>query len=180
MNRSIRMALLLFFLATPAHAQECKIKIAVAHWDGKSLEIGLTADQSKFWNREKAKHYPTFCLDGTAPDYMIAWTERTSSDEIKKLTVRRGAGGSNPEAVVPNPTGQTADSAHYFIFDLSKQPAVVIHSGSGAKDSGTTPERPAERPGLAERPLDTSRLSSSIPDPAEAMKNALDWLRKKH
>jgi hypothetical protein len=181
MNHSIRIALVLFFLAIPAGAQECKVKIALAHWDGKALEIGLTAEQSKLWNREKEKHYPAFCLDGTAPDYVIAWTERTSSDEIKKLTVRRGAGGSNPESVITVSAVQNSDSAHYFIFDLSMEPAAVIHSGSGAKNSGTTSERPTGRPGItAEKPLDTSRLSTSVPDPADAMKNALDWLKKKH
>jgi hypothetical protein len=181
MDRSICIALTLFFLATPSHAQECKVKIAVAHWDGKALEIGLTADQSKFWSREKTNHYPTFCLDGTAPDFIIAWTERTSSDEIKKLTVRRGAGGSNPESVITVSAVQNSDSAHYFIFDLSKEPAAVIHAGSGAKSSSPVPERSMERQGMAaERPLDPSRISASVPDPADAMKNALDWLKKKH
>lgn len=181
MNHSIRIALVLFFLAIPAGAQECKVKIALAHWDGKALEIGLTADQSKLWNREKEKHYPAFCLDGTAPDYVIAWTERTSSDEIKKLTVRRGAGGSNPESVITVSAVQNSDSAHYFIFDLSKEPAVLIHAGSGAKSSSPVPERSMERQGMAaERPFDPSRITSSVPDPADAMKNALDWLKKKH
>jgi hypothetical protein len=181
MKRTTLIAIIFFFLATPASGQECKVKIAVAHWDGKALQIGLTADQSKFWTGEKAKRYPAFCLDGTAPDYVIAWTERTSSDEIKKLTVHRGAGGSNPEAAISDPTGPSADSAHYFIFDLSKDPGVVIHSGSGSRDSGGVPERPIEKGGIAaERPLDTSRISVSVPDPAEAMKNAVDWLKKNH
>jgi len=182
MNRSIQTAAILFFLATPSGAQECKVKFAVAHWDGKALEIGLTPDQSKFWGREKGKHYPALCLDGTAPDYVIAWTERTTSDEIKKLTVRRGAGGSDREKVITIAAGPSADSAHYFIFDLSKQPAVVVHTGAGGKESVSTAERPlGERPGaMPDKPLDLSRLPTSVPDPAEAMKNALDWLKKKH
>jgi hypothetical protein len=182
MKYSIQTAAILFFLVIPAAAQECKIKIAVAHWDGKALEIGLTPDQSKYWTREKGKRYPTFCLDGTMPDYVIVWTERTSSDEIRKLTVRRGAGGSDPEKVITLAAGPSADSAHYFIFDLSKEPAVVVHTGAGAKESVSTAERPlGERLGpMPDKSLDISRLPNSVPDPAEAMKNAFDWLRKKH
>jgi hypothetical protein len=72
MKHSTRTAAMLSLLATAAGAQECKVKIAVAHWDGKALEIGLAPEPSKFWGREKAKRYPALCLDGTAPDYVIA------------------------------------------------------------------------------------------------------------
>ena len=182
MKRSIQTAAIIFLLATLAGAEECKIKIAIAHWDGKALEIGLTPDQSKFWIGEKAKRYPTFCLDGTVPDYVIVRTERTSSDETKKLAVRRGAGGSDPEKVITVSPGPGAESTHYYTFDLSKQPAAVIHTGTGAKDSPTSAERPTTSRGtsVSQRALDTSRLSSTFPDPAEAMKNAFDWLKKKH
>jgi hypothetical protein len=182
MKRSIQTAAILSLLATAAGAEECKVKITVAHWDGKALEIGFTSEQSRFWNREKAKRYPALCLDLTAPDYVIAWTERPSSDEIRKLAVRRGAGGSDPEKIISIPAGPSADSAHYFIFDLSKQLAVVVHTGAGAKELVSTAERPlGERPdAMPDKPLDLSRLPNSVPDPAEAMKNALDWLKKKH
>jgi hypothetical protein len=181
MKRSIRTAVVFFFLATPAGAQECKVKFAVAHWDGKALEIGLTADQAKFWNRERAKRYPTFCLDGTAPDYVVAWTERSSSAEIAKLTVRRGAGGSNAESVITVPLDEGGASAHYFIFDLSKQPAEVIRTGVGLRDAPAvlgSPLPTGSRPG--DTVVDVSHLAATVPDPAEAMKNALDWLKKKH
>ncbi|MGH9711707.1 MAG: hypothetical protein ACRD5M_00175 [Candidatus Acidiferrales bacterium] len=172
--------MIILLLTTPVNAQQCKSKIVVAYWDGMALQIGLTGDQAKFWGREKTKRYPALCLDGKAPDYVIAWTDRASTVELRKTAVHRGTGGSDPEKVIAASASQAGDSAQYFIFDLSQDPAQIIHTGSGAKSSPIVAEQP---PGLDLKPLDKgidlSRTTSTAPDPVEAMKNALAWLKKK-
>jgi hypothetical protein len=180
MARNLSTFLLFFSIATCTSAQDCKIKFAVAYWDGRTLEVGLTFDQAKFWGREKAKRYPTLCLNGDQPDFVIAWTERTASDEIKKVAVRRGAGGSNAEKALTASLDQDATSAHFYIFDLSKQPAEVVRTGVGVRDAPPvlgSPLQTGSRPG--EGVADVSHLAATVPDPVEAMRYALDWLKKK-
>lgn len=178
--RTLSTFLLFFSIAICTSAQECKIKIAVAHWDGKTLQIGLTPDQAKFWNREKAKRYSRLCLSGDQPDYVIAWSENSSTGDLTKLPVRRGAGKSNPEAPISIPVERLGDAAHYAIYDLSKTSAEAIHSGVGSREASAPAEPPMGRiTNMPEPKLDVSRTSTSIADPAEAMRNALDWLKKK-
>jgi hypothetical protein len=71
-------------LAVSAGAQTCKVKIAVGYTDGEKTEIGFTAEQKKFWEREGAKHYAGFCLDAREPNYLILWTEGLTGGSRKK------------------------------------------------------------------------------------------------
>jgi hypothetical protein len=172
--------LFLLFLAPSVSAQACKVTFAIAHWDGKTVQVGLSPDQAKFWNREKAKRYSGLCLSGYEPDFVIAWSENSSAGDLTKLPVRRGAGKSNPEAPVSIPLERLGDAAHYAIYDLSKTSAEAIHSGTGSRQASAPAEPPMGRiTAMPEPNLDVSRTSTSIADPTEAMRNALDWLKKK-
>jgi len=181
MGRPVYAPLILLLLAAPAGAQSCKFKIAFAYWDGKTLQLGLTPDQAKSWAREKTKRYADFCLDGSSPDYVIAWTDRGSALDLSKLVLHRGIGGADPEKSINVDEGMAGATASYVVFDLSKDPAAVIHSGSSSMSAPATLESPPRSPAKPmDRGLDVSRVSVSAPDPADAMRTALNWLKKKH
>jgi hypothetical protein len=196
--KPLRYVLALILLLWPAagRAQDCKIRFSVAYSDGKDLQVGLTADQTKFWQHEAEKRYRGLCLDVEKPEYLIYWTENISGDVVVQSAVqdlnrvRRAAPSTTqrfgPEGstlrVLPNPV--VREAAYYFVLDLSKQPPEVIRKGTGSQD------RPAETSkssrvsgGTAtvgrSQEMNAGDLSKTIADPVAAMKSALDWLKKK-
>jgi hypothetical protein len=191
------LALILVLWPAASRAQDCKIRFSVAYSDGKDLQVGLTADQTKFWQRDAEKRYKGLCLDTEKPEYLIYWTEDVSGDVLVQSAVqdlnrvKRSASTSvtqryGPEGstlrVLPNPV--VREAAYYFVLDLSKQPPEVIRKGAGSQD------RPAETSHSSRvsggsatvgrsQEMNSTDLSKTIADPVAAMKSALDWLKKK-
>ena len=75
------LALLLASFALAAPAQDCKLKFSVVFSDSKDLQIGLTADQKKMWDKDGAKKFKGMCLDDKNPDYIILWNQGMSGAE---------------------------------------------------------------------------------------------------
>jgi hypothetical protein len=174
-----------------ANAQTCKVKIAVVYTNGKDMQIGLTAEQQKFWDRDGAKHFPGFCLDPKEPNYVILWSEGLSGSELTKSSIdqfNRGRAtgqntstGSTTPINSPNwasgralirPTQQVREKADYWVMDMSTTPPSAVRQGTGYQD---VPMGRANQPGQA---MKTSDLASTIADPAAAMENALRWIKK--
>jgi hypothetical protein len=179
-----------------AAAQECKVKFAVAYADGKALQVGLTAEQKKFWDREGAKHFKGMCLDAKESNYIILWSEGLSGAEsaqagIDQFNRGRATGQTASMPTNPNPDkSSTTDSrlisgtayirpsqevrekADYLILDTAKTPFAVVRKGQGYQD---VPVGRANHPGESTKASD---MASTIADPAAAMENALKWLKK--
>ena len=178
------------FLATIASAQDCRVKIAVAYTDGTKTEVGLTAEQQKFWDREAAKHFPGFCLDPKDPNYLILWSEGLSGNELTKSSIDqfnrgRSVGQNTSVGTTPvnspnwvsgraliRPSQAVREKADYWVFDLSANPPAMVRQGTGYQD---VPMGRANQPGQT---LKTSDLASTIADPAAALENAMKWIKK--
>ena len=177
-------------------AQECKVKFVVAHSDGKAMQVGLTPEQKKFWDREGAKHFTGMCLDAKEPNYIILWSEGLSGAELAQSSLDqfnrgRATGQNSTTPVNPNadktsttdssqtsgtayirPSQEIREKADYWILDTSKTPFPVIRKGQGYQD---VPLGHANQPGESAKASD---MASTIADPVAAMENALKWLRK--
>jgi len=191
------LSLILLLWPVASRAQDCRIRFSVTYADGKDLEVGLTADQTKFWQHEAEKHYKGLCLDTEKPEYLIYWTEDMSGDVLVQSTVqdlnryrraaastgirRYGAEGATLR-VLPNPI--VREAAYYYVLDLSKQAPEVIRKGVGSQDRPAETSRSSRVSGgsatvVRSQEMHAGDLSKTIADPVAAMKNALDWLKKK-
>jgi hypothetical protein len=195
-NKIVCVAALALAGPVLATAQECKVKFAVAYADGKTLQVGLTAEQKKFWDREGVKHFKGMCLDAKEPNYIILWSEGLSGAEsaqagIDQFNRGRATGQTASTPTNPNPDkSSTTDSglisgttyirpsqevrerADYLILDTSKTPFAIVRKGQGYQD---VPVGRANQPGESAKASD---MASTIADPAAAMENALKWLKK--
>jgi len=179
-------------------AQECKAKFAVEYTDGQHMQSGLTPDQRKYWETEGAKKLKGMCLDFAKPDYLIVWSVGVSGKELAESGVgnfnrarETGEASTSVNQASSNKMSTTdsrwVDStvfvmassavrakADYMILDLSKNPASVIRMGQGYRD---LPSGMGVASGHGEK-INSQDLSSTIPDPAAALENALKWLKK--
>ena len=183
---SPRVCALIFFLAASAlsgSAQDCKLKFSVAYTDGKTVQVGLTSDQKKMWDREGARKFKGMCLDDKTPEFVILWNQGLNGAELAQISVDRfnEARTTDPRSNGPNagsatynirPSSQVRGKAIYFVMDASKKPYPVLHQGEGYQD---VPQGTQNSPGQT---INTSDLASTIPDPVEALSNALKWLKK--
>jgi hypothetical protein len=191
------LAVILLLWPTVSRAQDCKIRFSVAYSDGKDLQVGLTADQTKFWQHEAGKRYKGLCLDEEKPEFLIFWTEATAGDVLVQSVaqdlnrVRRAASatsirhyGTEGSTLLVLPNNVVREAAYYYVLDLSKQPPEVIRKGAGAQDRPAESSRSTRISGGSttvahSHEMNTADLSKTIADPAAAMKSALDWLKKK-
>ena len=185
-----RVRALVLFLAVSAlssSAQDCKLKFSVAYSDGKSIQVGLTPEQKKMWDHDSVKKFKGLCLDDKAPDYIVLWNQNVNGAELAKTSVDqfnaiRSTGESNTTAPTSpfvnsatfyvHPSSQVRGKANYLVLDTSKKPYGMIHQGEGYQD---VPQGNLNGPG---EKVQTSDLASTIPDPVEALSNALKWLKK--
>jgi hypothetical protein len=187
MHRALCLAILVAGSPLLPAAQECRLKFVVTYNDGKMLQVGLTPEQKKFWEREGAKHFKGMCLDGKEPNYIILWSEELSGAEAAKAAIdqfnRVRTTGEAPTTRDTNsslmsatiylrPTGAVREKADYWILDTSKTPYLVIRKGQAYQD---VPFSRANQPGES---VKASDVASTIADPAAAMENALKWLKK--
>lgn len=181
-----------------ALGQECKTKFAVAYTDGKTLQVGLTQEQKKFWDHDGAKKFKRMCLDQLKPDYLILWTYGLSGAELNQVGVdsynrarETGQATSGPNStsnektsttdtrwmdsnVFIRPSAVVRAKADYWVLDTSKQPYPVIRKGQGYRDlpdGMDVVNRPGEKSSVSDS-------ASTIADPAVALENALKWLKK--
>ncbi len=195
-TKGLLFVLLLATFAPFIEAQECKTKFVVVYTDGKNSQIGLTADQKKFWDREGAKKFKGMCLDYKEPNYIILWAAGLSGAELAKVNLdkfnlTRAAGQSSfstasegspsgisrdaymvSESVYFGPSGVVRGRADYWIMDTSKNTYPVIRKGQGYRD---VPMGKMNGPG---EKASASDMASTIADPVAAMENALKWLKK--
>ena len=184
-----RVRALILFLAVSAlssRAQECKLKFSVAYTDGKTIQVGLTPEQKKMWDHDGAKKFKGMCLDDKAPGFVILWNQGLNGAELGQTSVDqfntvRSTGQSNATLDAPfvtsstfyvHPSSQIRGKANYSVLDTSKKPYVPVHQGEGHQD---VPQGTQNSPGQT---INTSDLASTIPDPVEALANALKWLKK--
>lgn len=172
-------------------AQDCKVKFAVVYADGESLQTGLTPEQKKMWEHDAAKKYKRMCLDEKDPNYLVLWSEGLSGAELSKVSlshfnsVRTTGQVPGPSVVDTHssvmsrtihlkPSSQVRARADYFVFDMSKNPYVLVRQGQGYQD---VPQGGSNRPN---EKLGNSDIASTIADPAAALENALKWLKKEN
>jgi len=187
LRRFLVVALLLCSAALLAPAQDCKLKFSVAYTDGKDLQVGLTQDQKKMWDHDGSKKFRGICLDDKTPDYIILWNQGLNGSELAKASVDQAnvtlSTGEYINTRVTNssvtsayhyvrPSSQVRGKALYFILDTSKKPFPMIHQGEGYQDV------PRDVRKGVDQAVDASDLASTIPDPVEALSNALKWLKK--
>ncbi|MGH9714924.1 MAG: hypothetical protein ACRD5M_16645 [Candidatus Acidiferrales bacterium] len=138
--RILKFGPLLIFLLWPttSGAQDCKLRFSVAYLDGKSLQVGLTPDQKKFWTHKGAVQYPGLCLDDLKPDHLIIWMRGTPDEEIAQSAARafkraRDGKGSAKTQVVATQTGEPITPGvpgYYWVFDLSGDSTEIIFKGA--------------------------------------------------
>jgi hypothetical protein len=80
--------LISIFLSAPSWAQDCRIRFSIGYSDGKKIQMGLTHDQTRFWQRDSEKVYSGLCLDWTKPSYAIIWTESLSGEGAVESVVQ--------------------------------------------------------------------------------------------
>ena len=195
MNKFLLIFIFLAVASSDCAAQDCKVKFSVAFTDGKTLKIGLTAEQKNLWGREGAKKFKGICLDSTKPDYVILWTEGVSGGEAVDTTVDQinrgrstgettsipvdpghGSPGSSSGWITSDialiPSGIVRGKADYAILDMSMNPAQTVHKGTGFQD---VPAETIKQPGQA---TDSSDFASTIADPSDALEKALKWIKQ--
>jgi hypothetical protein len=170
-------------------AQECKAKFAVVYTDGKDQQVGLTPEQKKMWDHDGPRKFKGMCLDDKAPDFIILWNNGFNGSELAKASLDRAnvilSTGQNPNPTTTTtqasvtsayhyvrPSSQVQGKANYFVLDTSKKPYAVIHQGQGYQDV------PGDVKSGVDRSVNTSDVASTIPDPVDALENALKWLKK--
>ena len=102
-NVSILLAFLLLGFKN-SNAQTCTISYSVAFSDGKTVQVGLTAEQKKFLEGDGTKRYKGICLNPANPDYLILWTEGLS-ERPGKSDGRRGNQRARPGETTSTPSG---------------------------------------------------------------------------
>ena len=182
---AVSLPLLCAALLTPA--QDCKLKFSVVYADGKTMQVGLTQDQKKMWDHDAAKKFKGLCLDDKAPDIIILWNQGLNGAELAEGSVDRinnilatgeTATTTTRQSSVTSayhyaiPSSQVRGKANYLILDASKKPYAKIHQGEGYQD---VPRDVKTNIGSS---MDASDFASTIPDPVEALSNALKWLKK--
>jgi len=170
-------------------AQDCKLKFAVVYNDGKALQIGLTPEQKKMWDRDSVKKFKGLCLDDKNPNYFVLWSEGLDGAELAKVSLDHfnnlrstgevpGSGTSvknfsmMSNTIHIRPSSQVRARADYFVLDASTSPYAVVRQGQGFQD---VPQGGTNHPGQTAK---TSDVASTISDPAAALENALKWLKK--
>jgi hypothetical protein len=187
LRKALVVSLLILCAALLTPAQDCKLKFSVVYSDGQSMQVGLTQDQKKMWDRDATKKYKGLCLDDKAPDIIILWNQGLNGEELVKASMNRfntlyaegtyGATAATYGSVASAHIAVRADSevrgkANYYLLDNSQKPAAMIHQGEGFQDvpiGNSTRKRGAITPEDA---------ASTIADPTEALSNALKWLKK--
>ncbi|HUL34851.1 MAG TPA: hypothetical protein VL128_13285 [Candidatus Eisenbacteria bacterium] len=175
--------LLISASALSTHAQECKLKFSVAYTDGKSIQVGLTSEQKKMWDHDSPKKFKGMCLDDKSPSFIILWNQGLNGSELAQTSLDNFNSARTTDAKNNGPTAgsatfyvvpsrQVRGKAIYFILDTSKKPYPLLHQGEGYQD---VPQGTQNSPGET---LSTSDLASTIPDPVDALSNALKWLKK--
>jgi hypothetical protein len=81
-RRTIYFVVVCFAVPLVTLAQDCKIKFAVFYNDGQTLQIGLTPEQKKMWDRDGAKKYKGMCLDEKEPNFLVLWSEGLNGAEL--------------------------------------------------------------------------------------------------
>lgn len=194
-NVSILLAFLLLGFKN-SNAQTCTISYSVAFSDGKTVQVGLTAEQKKFLEGDGTKRYKGICLNPANPDYLILWTEGLSGSELAKVTADAATRGRATGETTSTPSGSARlnapgnssgwlesgmtikrssvvrGQAYYWILDNSKNPPQIVHNGEGHQD---VPQNSRNDPGHA---VNTSDFASTISDPTEALNSALKWIKK--
>ena len=185
-----RACAIIFFLAVSAlssSAQDCKLKFSVAYTDGKTIQVGLTPEQKKFWDHDSGKRFKGLCLDENAPDFIILWNQGLNGAELAQTSVDRAnvilstgqtATTTTAQASVTSayhyvrPSSQVRGKALYTILDTSKKPYPAVHQGEGYQDV------PRDVKTGIDRSVNASDVASTIADPTAALENALKWLKK--
>jgi len=185
-----RIFLLFLFLVSTAPflcGQDCKLKFSVVYTDGKDLQLGLTPEQKKMWDRDSSKKFKGMCVDEKAPDYIILWNEGLNGSELAKASIDHAnvvlSTGQNPTTTTAQssvtsayhyvrPSSLVRGKANYSVLDTSKKPYVMVHQGEGYQDI------PRDvRTGI-DKSVNASDVTSTIPDPVDALESALKWLKK--
>jgi hypothetical protein len=175
-----------FFLAASAisiRAQDCRLKFSVAYSDGKTIQVGLTPDQKKMWDREGAKKFKGMCLDDKTPDFIILWNQGLNGAELAQVNIdqfnnarttdtRNNGANAGSATYYIRPSSVVRGKAIYFVMDTSKKPYPMLHQGEGYQN---VPQGTQNSPGQT---INTSDVASTVPDPVEALSNALKWLKK--
>ena len=187
LRKACALAGFLSFAALFSAAQDCKLKFSVVYSDGKDMQVGLTTDQKRMWDRDAAKKFKGMCLDDKSPDYVILWNQGLTGSELAKASVDHVnvllSTGENATTRTTNssltsayhyvrPSSQVRGKADYFVLDASKKPYAMIHQGQGYQDV------PRDVKTGVDKSVNTSDLASTIPDPVDALENALKWLKK--
>ena len=187
LRKALAVSFLLCSTALLAHAQDCKLKFSVVYTDGQTMQVGLTQDQKKMWDRDAAKKFKGLCLDDKAPDIVILWNEGLNGEELVKAGMNRfntlyaeGTYGATAATygsvasahIVVHANSEVRGKANYYILDNSQKPAAMLHQGEGFQD---VPIGNSTRKHGAISPEDAA---STIADPTEALSNALKWLKK--
>ncbi len=187
LRKALVVSLLLVCAALLTPAQDCKLKFSVVYTDGKTMQVGLTQDQKKMWDHDAAKKFKGLCLDDKAPDIIILWNQGLNGEELVKAGMNRyntlfaegtyGATAATYGSIASAHITVRADSevrgkASYYILDNSQKPAAMIHQGEGFQDV------PMGNSTRTHGTISPSDAASTIADPAEALSNALKWLKK--
>jgi hypothetical protein len=187
LRKALVVSLLILCAALLTPAQDCKLKFSVVYSDGQSMQVGLTQDQKKMWDRDATKKYKGLCLDDKAPDIIILWNQglngaelaENSVDRINNIlatgetattTVRQSSVTSAYQYAIPS--SQVRGKAKYLILDATKKPYAKLHQGEGYQD---VPKDVKNHVGGS---MDAADFASTIADPVEALSNALKWLKK--
>ncbi len=181
-----KLCIAILFLASSAlltPAQDCKLKFSVAYTDGKTIQVGLTPDQKKMWDHDAARKFKGMCLDDKAPDFIVLWNQGLNGSELAQVNVdqfndarttdaRNNGTNAGSATYYIHPSSVVRGKAVYFVMDTSKKPYPIVHQGEGYQD---VPQGTQNSPGQT---INTSDVASTIPDPVEALSNALKWLKK--
>lgn len=180
----------LFFISScvlSTHAQDCKLKFSVAYTDGKSVQIGLTPEQKKMWDHDGPKKFKGMCLDDKSPNYIILWNQGLNGSELARASVDQAnevlATGQMPTTTTAQasvtsayhyvqPSSEVRGKALYFVLDTSRKPYPVLHHGEGYQDI------PRDVRTGVDNSVTSSDFASTVPDPVDALSNALKWLKK--
>ncbi|GEM_PF-3259385 len=170
-----------------APAQDCKLKFSVAYTDGKTIQVGLTPDQKKMWDLDAPKKFKGMCLDDKAPEFIVLWSQDLNGAELAQTSVDHAnvllSTGETPTTTTAQasmtsayhyvrPSSQVRGKALYYVLDTSKKPYPLIRQGEGYQDV------PRDVKTGVDNSVSAADIASTVPDPVEALSNALKWLKK--
>jgi len=173
--------------------QDCSLRFAVVYSEGKQMQVGLTADQRKFWERE-ASHFNRLCLDPQHPDFVIVWSQSivdqfdrapsqlnasakpAAKPELNSLDWREWLLWLQSESLPDETNGHSPsqvlrEKAEFWIFDVRRSPSPVVYKGEGSREVPQGTAKPNQTNAKLQAPV-------TVADPTIAMENALKWLRK--